>query len=199
MNRLHAPMLLVTFSEGAKAAVSLQFDDSMISQLQNALPLLNARRLRATLFINPGRPQHQAHLHEWEVDVPRAGHELANHTLHHTGAKDAEEADREIEACSEVLRKIYGPKPRMMSFGQPGGVPWIVTPAQLGDIFRKYRLIPSVNRVFFDEKVTNPVSLVQKALDGGHWLQLGMHGTGGEIYPKESPPKRPPGVAPLTR
>jgi len=171
---------IVRFSEGAKSAVSLQFDDSMTTQLANAIPLLNERHLRATFFINPGRPQHQAHLHEWEFSVPMAKHELANHTLNHIGAKDAAEAEREIGACSAVLRKIYGDKPRLMSFGQPGGVPWAVTPAQLAPIFAKYRLIPSVNRVFFDEKTTDPVSIVQRSLDRKEWLQLGMHGTGGE-------------------
>jgi hypothetical protein len=165
---------------GAKAAVSLQFDDSMISQLENAVPLLNRRGLRATFFINPARPQHQGHLREWEVDVPKAGHELANHTLSHTGARNAEEADAEIGACSAVLRKIYGEKPRIMVFGQPGGVPWDVTPEQLAPIFQKYRLVPAVGRTFFDEKETDPVSIAQKTLDQGGWVQLGMHGTGGE-------------------
>lgn len=168
------------FYGGALGAVSLQFDDSMISQLQNALPLLNARNLHATFFINPARPQHQAHVHEWEVDVPNAGHELANHTLSHNGAKSLDEVEKEIVKCSEVLRRVYGSRPRLMTFGQPGGVPWDFAPSDLRPIFRKQLLVPAVNRTFFDETKLDPVTLAQQAIDRRNWVQIGMHGTGGE-------------------
>jgi len=168
------------FPGGASGAVSLQFDDSMISQLQNAVPLLNARGLRATFFINPNRPQHKAHEHEWRDEIPAHGHELANHTMAHIGVKGVAEAEREIGECSEYIAGIFGSRPRLVTFGQPGGVPWEITPAELAPIFAKYYLIPSVDRSFFDEKKLDPITLAQRAEKQHSWVQIGMHGTGGE-------------------
>lgn len=174
------PARIAKFAGGAEGAVSLQFDDSMNSQLENAVPLLNARGLRATFFINPARPQHQAHRQQWEVEVPKRGHELANHTQHHSGVRDVAEAEREIGECSAVLRRVYGGKPRLMTFGRPGGVPWEVPEAQLEPIYRKYRLVSAIDRAFFDEKDLDPVSFAERARRDRSWVQIGMHGTGGE-------------------
>ena len=174
-----APKVL-RFLGGADAAVSLQFDDSMTSQLANALPLLNARGIRATFFVITGSWQYGQHRHEWEVDVPKAGHELGNHTLTHKGAKSIEELTKEIGDCSEQLAKVFGPKPRLVSFAIPGGVPWNFTPEQLETILQKDRLILATNRNFFDEQKTDPVSFVQHAIDAHSWTNVAMHGTGGE-------------------
>ena len=65
------------------AAVSLTFDDGAPSQLERALPCLDAVGLRATFYLNPGRAPH------WGAQAPRwraaalAGHELGNHTTRH--------------------------------------------------------------------------------------------------------------------
>lgn len=171
---------IARFSQGAQGAISLQFDDSMTSQIENAMPLLNARKLRATFFINPARPQHQKYLKEWEIEAPKAGHELANHTMRHEGVKSVADAEREIGECQSVLNRVYGPKPRIGTFGQPGGVPWEITDAQLAPIFRRHRLIPAVNRKFFDEAEVDPLTIAESAPKDGKWIQLGMHGTGGE-------------------
>jgi len=171
---------IARFLDGADAAVSLQFDDSMTSQLANALPLLNARGIRATFFVNTESWQYKNHRKEWEVDVLKAGHELGNHTSHHTGAKTVEELTKEIGDCSDQLARIYGPEPRLVSFATPGGVPWNFTDAQLDPIYQKYHLIHAVNRNFFDEQKVDPVSFVQKAIDTHSWTNVAMHGTGGE-------------------
>ena len=171
---------VLLFAGGAEAAVSLQFDDSMTTQLANALPLLNARGIRATFFVNTGSWQYQQHQHEWEVDVPKAGHELGNHTSHHTGAKTVEEVTKEIGDCSDQLAKVFGPKPRLVSFAIPGGVPWAFTQAQLEPIFRKYNLVLAEHRNFFDEQKVDPVSFVQQAIDNHTATNVAMHGTGGE-------------------
>lgn len=171
---------ILKFFGGADAAISLQFDDSMMSQLDNALPLLNARGIRATFFVNTDSYQYKARRLQWEVDVLKAGHELGNHTAHHGGAKNIEELNKEIGDCSDQLMKVYGSKPRLMSFAIPGGVPWNFTSAQLDPILDKYGLILAVNRNFFDEQKTDPVSFVQKAIDTHSASNVSMHGTGGE-------------------
>ncbi len=168
------------FYQGASAAVSLEFDDSMNSQIEHALPLLNARKLRGTFFVNPGRDSHKKHRLTWEIDMPKAGHELGNHTMNHVGAKDAAELAREVRECSEVLGKVYGPKPKLIPFAQPGGVPWLVTSAEEQPVFKTHFLIPTTHRRFFEEDKLDPVTLAQEAIDKKSWVQIGFHGTGGE-------------------
>ena len=171
---------ILKFFGGADAAISIQFDDSMMSQLDNALPLLNARGIRATFFVNTESYQYKTRRHQWEVDVLKAGHELGNHTAHHSGAKTIEELNTEIGTCSDQLVKVYGSKPRLMSFAIPGGVPWNFTPAQLDPILDKYGLVLATNRNFFDEQKTDPITFVQKAIDTHSASNVSMHGTGGE-------------------
>ncbi|PVM90986.1 polysaccharide deacetylase family protein [Caulobacter endophyticus] len=64
---------------GAKAAVALTYDDALVSQLDNAIPALDAAGFRGTFFLSSVKAG----------DVPRwraasaQGHELANHTIFH--------------------------------------------------------------------------------------------------------------------
>jgi peptidoglycan/xylan/chitin deacetylase (PgdA/CDA1 family) len=171
---------VMRFLGGAEAAVSLQFDDSMTSQLANALPLLNARGLRATFFVNTESYQYKSHRHEWEVDVLKAGHELGNHTAHHSGAKNLDELANEIGSCSDQLSKVYGGKARLMSFAIPGGVPWSFTPAQLNPVLDTHLLTLAEHRNFFDEKQTDPITFVQSAIQQRKASNVSMHGVGGE-------------------
>jgi len=174
------PPEIAPFFNGAAGAVSLQFDDSMPSQLQNAVPLLKARGLHATFFVNPGQGHYKAHSHDWEVELPAAGHEIGNHTMNHTGAKDATEAEKQIAECSDVINRLPGRHPRLVSFAVPGGVPWKVTAADTAPVFKKYCLVQSNDRIFFDEKQVDPVTFAQRAVANRNWAQIGMHGTGGE-------------------
>ena len=112
---------VLRFFGGAKAAISLQFDDAMTTQLANAIPRLNERKLRATFFVNTENGQYVSHRKEWEVEVVRARHDLGNHTAHHSGAKNEAELTKEIEDCSYDLGRIYGKGPRLASFAIPGG------------------------------------------------------------------------------
>lgn len=80
--------------EGARAAVSLTYDDGLDSQLVEVLPVLNGAGLRATFFIasfpgvdhawalpNARDPLSERHL-AWQ-SARAAGHELAAHTVNH--------------------------------------------------------------------------------------------------------------------
>jgi hypothetical protein len=105
---------------------------------------------------------------------------LGDHTAHHSGAKSIEEVTKEIGDCAVHLQKVYGSKPRLISFATPGGVPWSFTASQLAPIFDKYQLIPTYDRNFFDEKQVDPVIFVQKAIENHAVGNVCMHGTGGE-------------------
>src|SRR4051794_40885101 len=69
-----------------RGAVSLTFDDGMRSQLETAIPLLDAHGLQATFYLNPPRNGDEATWREqlapWRAAAAR-GHEIGNHSLTH--------------------------------------------------------------------------------------------------------------------
>lgn len=67
---------------GARAAVSLSYDDALSSQLDNALPALNAHGLKATFYLTLASDTVAKRLPEWRRAATQ-GHELGNHTLYH--------------------------------------------------------------------------------------------------------------------
>jgi peptidoglycan/xylan/chitin deacetylase (PgdA/CDA1 family) len=67
---------------GARAAVSLAYDDAAPTQLDNAIPALNRHGLHGTFYLSLGMPTLQTRMEEWRA-AAKQGHELANHTLFH--------------------------------------------------------------------------------------------------------------------
>ncbi|QBE67253.1 polysaccharide deacetylase [Pseudoduganella lutea] len=67
---------------GAKAAVSLAYDDAADSQLDHAIPTLNKYGVKGTFYLTLSSPTIDKRLPEWRA-AAQAGHELANHTLFH--------------------------------------------------------------------------------------------------------------------
>ncbi|GAB2916964.1 polysaccharide deacetylase family protein [Rheinheimera gaetbuli] len=67
---------------GAKAAVSLAYDDTLASQLDVAIPALNAQGFKASFYLQLSSPLLTARLTDWRVAAAQ-GHELGNHTLFH--------------------------------------------------------------------------------------------------------------------
>ncbi len=114
---------------GAKAAVVLTYDDALGSQLDHAIPALDAAGFKATFFLSGVK----------QVDIPRwraaaaEGHELGNHTLFHPCAAANFPADprftaeaytpasmlREIEQQNVLLAALDG-RPRH-GFATPCG------------------------------------------------------------------------------
>lgn len=68
--------------KGARAAVSLSYDDALNSQLDHALPALDALGLRATFYLTMASEVVAKRLPEWRAAAAR-GHELGNHSLYH--------------------------------------------------------------------------------------------------------------------
>ncbi|WP_374585469.1 family 16 glycosylhydrolase [Pseudoduganella sp.] len=73
---------LETWPNGARAAVSLAYDDALDSQLDHALPALERHGLKATFYLALANPPVRRRLAEWRAAAQR-GHELGNHTLFH--------------------------------------------------------------------------------------------------------------------
>ena len=68
--------------DGARAAVSLAYDDALDSQLDHALPALDRHGFRASFYLTLASPGVRLRLDEWRA-AAATGHELGNHTLFH--------------------------------------------------------------------------------------------------------------------
>ena len=65
-----------------KCAVVLTYDDALSVHLDNAIPLLDSLKLKATFYLSGYSGVLDKRLSEWRA-AARAGHELGNHTLFH--------------------------------------------------------------------------------------------------------------------
>lgn len=73
---------------GAKAAVSLAYDDALDSQLDVAIPALDKAGLRASFYLTLSSDTVKRRMADWRAAAAH-GHELANHTLFHQCARSA--------------------------------------------------------------------------------------------------------------
>jgi peptidoglycan/xylan/chitin deacetylase (PgdA/CDA1 family) len=106
---------------GARAAVSLTYDDGLNSQLDNAVPELKRLGLKATFFLT-GANAHWR-LGDWEA-LSRDGNEVANHTMTHPCALAGYSAgrfeDAEIARMESYLDSHFGAD-RERTFAYPCG------------------------------------------------------------------------------
>lgn len=93
-----------TWPDGKKAAIALTYDDSLASQLDYALPQLDAAGLKGTFFLTVNADAYIHRLDEWK-EAADEGHELANHTLFHPciggPGRDFVTPDRNMDNYSE--------------------------------------------------------------------------------------------------
>jgi hypothetical protein len=66
--------------EGKKAALSISFDDSRGSQIENGIPILDSHNVKATFYIV--ECTYEQRMDAWK-SVAAGGHELGNHTVNH--------------------------------------------------------------------------------------------------------------------
>src|SRR5512142_1796336 len=97
------------WKDNKTAAYSIGGDDSLRSQLFFAIPEMDRRGLHGTWWVNPGRGGTRnyknqddgwancwiACVDDWKSAAAR-GHDFANHTMHHLGAKTYADAEAEI-------------------------------------------------------------------------------------------------------
>ncbi|MBS0334062.1 MAG: polysaccharide deacetylase family protein [Proteobacteria bacterium] len=106
---------------GARAAVSLTYDDGLNSQLDNAVPELRRHGWKATFFLT----EDNAHwrLADWEA-LARDGNEVSNHTMTHPCALARWSADRfahaELGPMDGYLDAHFGAD-RAKTFAYPCG------------------------------------------------------------------------------
>lgn len=113
---------------GKTAAIVLTYDDALPSQLDVAVPQLDAARFKGTFFLDGDITA--AEQRRWRA-VQRAGHELGNHSYfhpcprallpdrpqHYTENYDVPRMLAEIKSMNDVLNGIDGARPR--TYGVP--------------------------------------------------------------------------------
>lgn len=92
---------------GKKCAVVLTYDDAIDQHLDNAVPLLDSLKLKATFYITAFSSSMQARLNEWKK-LATKGYELGNHTLYHpcVGGKGREWVRPEYDLSKYTVRRF---------------------------------------------------------------------------------------------
>ena len=107
--------------DGLRGAVSLTYDDGLDSQIDNAVPDLQAAGFKATFFLT--RENMEARLADWQ-GVFRLGHEVGNHSVTHPcqlkHCTSVRFGDTEIEPMETFLDENFSAD-RFRSYAYPCG------------------------------------------------------------------------------
>lgn len=181
---------------GRRAALLLQFDDSVPSHIDHAIPALAARGLTGTFYINPGTGHFASRRAAWEGPVAAAGMELGNHTMTHGGLRDAAHALREIDGCNDAIRAAtpHLPWPRLVSWGRPGVNPgaWTIADGDLDQALARNLLVPRPSAPGRSPGVhvhsaADMLAVADAAIAAGGLDRLGFHGVGGDWHACQLP------------
>ncbi|MES2201825.1 MAG: polysaccharide deacetylase family protein [candidate division FCPU426 bacterium] len=194
--------------QGARAALSLTYDDSLSSHLDTAIPQLRARGFAGTFFLNPGLPRFLERKADW-LKMAEGEQELANHTFTHPcskvlswvpkgqGLEDLDEAAMrsEIDLGNRGIREL-GIK-EIPSFAYPCGQSFYEQDCRsYVPMVRERHLVARgvaegiadpwsldlMDVAAYDGSMGAAFSLdlARKAVERGHWLVLLFHGVGAE-------------------
>jgi peptidoglycan/xylan/chitin deacetylase (PgdA/CDA1 family) len=182
---------------GRRAALSLRFDDSHPTHLSKAVPILNEYKFRGTFMVNPGghppnsrrRSAFESHRAEWEA-VARAGnHEFANHTLHHRGANNDAEMERQIGDAAKAIRRLIPNKNSLMALNLGGGT-WWTSKKTLRSYLDKHRLFVNSGSTGMDDVYGNRVAtfrrLLENHIERGLWYRVHFHYIGDGLSTSEA-------------
>ncbi len=197
----------VSWPGGRKAAVVLTYDDALSSQLDIAIPALDAAGLKGTFFL-VGSGVTPATVLRWRAAASE-GHELGNHTLFHPCARvkypmpvqyqiesyTVETMLTEIRTMNAMLTAMDGRAEH--AFAVPcgdtlaGGTDYL-EPLRLSGLVRYDRDLQWAERLgldrqhiasaWFPETATGAemIEAVKQAEQNGGLLVFGFHGIGGD-------------------
>jgi peptidoglycan/xylan/chitin deacetylase (PgdA/CDA1 family) len=107
-----AQQALFAWPHGARAAVSLAYDDALHSQLDVAVPALNRHGLKASFYLTLSSDTVRERLDAWRKVAAR-GHELGNHTLFHQCSRSlpdrgwvAAENDLDTTSVAQLVAQV---------------------------------------------------------------------------------------------
>jgi peptidoglycan/xylan/chitin deacetylase (PgdA/CDA1 family) len=90
-----------------KAAVVLTYDDAINQHLDNAVPVLDSLKLKATFYITGYSFSVRTRMNEWR-QLAVNGHELGNHTLYHpcVGGKGREWVGPDYDMSKYTVKRM---------------------------------------------------------------------------------------------
>lgn len=178
------------WKEDKKSAFSLQLDDSLPSDIENAVPELQKRGLTATFYLNPGMYHYKKNAAQWETELPKLpGVVYGNHTLMHDGLKDYASADADLKQVSATILKAFpGKEPRLISFAKPGVSKdkWTISDEDYQKVLRENHLVPreeaGLNAAQFNNLKTTEgmLAIVDDGIAKGAKRSILFHGIGGD-------------------
>jgi hypothetical protein len=196
----------MTWPGGHHAAIVLSYDDALRSQLDNAVPALDAAGLKATFFLSGTFRQED--VDRWRATA-KGGHELGNHSVFHPCAKGSFDMPvqynnesysvptmlKEIGAMNNMLyaidgrtehtyatpcgQHVVGGEDYLPALRASGLVRYVREASDPGD----GRLDPfDVPATFFPDTVTGEqlIAYVEKVRASGGLGVMGFHGAGGD-------------------
>lgn len=89
-----APIEILKWKDGKKAAYSLTFDDGLRNQVEVVAPILEKHGLRGTFYVMPKflleKPDSNSKFGTWDgfISLSQKGHEVASHTISHPNLTD---------------------------------------------------------------------------------------------------------------
>ena len=179
-----APRIL-QWQDGKKAVFFMAFDDGCVSQLDNAIPLMQKYGAIGTFYPIIDAGFFKGQIKRWEALVDDPHVVFGNHTLTHGDFPDAAKFESEVQAAEEALHKMT-PKakwPRLMSFGQPGVKVWNVSKEDFKATLARHNLIdrpPFLGASINVTTIPQAEKLVDDALASGGMSHLDFHGVGGD-------------------
>lgn len=168
-----------------KGAFTMSFDDSMETHAKLAMPAIIERGLVGTWFINPGQSRHKKNHKTWQLDAPKSGQELANHTWEHIGAKDLREADFQIGECARYIWALRGHEAsKLLAFASGGGTTWNISISEMEKLKEKYHCVNRTSelsaRTDLGVDGDRLIGKSREAVNEGRWVAIHFHGIGGE-------------------
>jgi peptidoglycan/xylan/chitin deacetylase (PgdA/CDA1 family) len=172
---------ILKWKDGKKAVYLLAFDDGCPSHLLTVIPELEKRKLVGTFYLVTGNSLYGSLKSKWERIAKSPSVVFANHTFTHKGASTADELDQELAKCNEVLHRFFPdrPQPRLLAFGQPGGVPWKVTKEELAAALAKHHLVnrpPFHGSPMHYKSAAEMIATIDAALAKGEMGHMDFHG-----------------------
>jgi|GEM_PF-320364 len=191
---------------GAEAAVSLTYDDSLVSQLDNAMPALDQQGLKMTFFLVTNGLGSAA-LRARYTAALAAGHELGSHSVTHPCTTTSYTLDTmvstELDPSIATLRSMGAPAP--LTYAYPCGTNSVASnQSYVPEVTARFSAARGVSGVVANPKTVDlgntpgiflpetdttgstAIGYVTQARAQGGWAIFGFHGVGGDysIYPK---------------
>jgi len=172
-----------------RAAVSYTFDDGLQSQLDFAVPALNAFGFKGTFNLiagltrdrdaDPVMPNHEGlYIGSWEswARVAAQGHEIGNHSFSHPEMMtltDARQIDREVNCSAEICAAKIGYFPLTFAY------PYTHFNPEIDEVVLQRHIAIRLNEAGFGSELPTVEAMnaaVAEAIRERRWLAPMMHG-----------------------